>query len=226
VTVQNGTQCSQIVLNSAGTALMSAAGTCPAPAPAVGLSPQSAPFGAALISLPATPAVVRLTNLGSANLTFSANPSISGVNAVDFSIGSSTCSTATVLTGGQSCTVTVNFTPSLAIPETATLKFSDNAAPGVQVVPLTTAAGIHWVALQGTNSTTAGVNLYNVYRGTSSGGEGNTVAFTCSTLQAMPTTCMDTNVVAGTTYFYQVTAVLNSLESTRSNEASATIPTP
>jgi len=62
--------------------------------------------------------------------------------------------------------------------------------------------------------------------GTVPGAERTTAAFICRTLQAVPTTCMDTDVVAGTTYLFQVTPVLWGVEGARSNEAPAKIPTP
>jgi hypothetical protein len=78
-----------------------------------------------------------------------------------------------------------------------------------------------------TNATYPGV-AYNVYRGTSTGGESGTpinaspVAAGCTS----PTSCSyaDWNVTAGTTYFYTLKAILNGLSSVPSNEVSATVP--
>lgn len=93
---------------------------------------------------------------------------------------------------------------------------------------LTAKATAHSVTLTCTPSTTPGVN-YNLYRGTASAGP--------FTVIGSPTTCAftDTAVVAGTTYFYQMTAFCPasggcpagvSGESTPSNQVSATIPNP
>jgi hypothetical protein len=59
---------------------------------------------------------------------------------------------------------------------------------------------------------------YNLYRGTSPGGESSTPYMTGLTT----TTTTDRNVVAGTTYYYKVTAVGPGGESAPSNEANAT----
>jgi fibronectin type 3 domain-containing protein len=81
----------------------------------------------------------------------------------------------------------------------------------------------HQVVLNWTASATPGA-LYGVYRGTTSGGESGTAINTPSTA----TTFTDTNVVAGSTYFYEVAAIDPSNGnnvSAPSNEVSVTIPT-
>jgi titin len=77
------------------------------------------------------------------------------------------------------------------------------------------------VTLSWTGSATSGVTGYNVYRGTTSGGESTTP------LNSSPvtgTTFRDTNVQAGQTYYYVVTAVDGSTQSSDSNQASAVVP--
>ena len=189
----------------------------------------SLPASLAFSSVPLNPGnasmAVTLTNSGGAPLTFTSNPSINGTNAADFAITVATCSTAASVAAGASCTVTVVFTPATsAIAETASLNFADNATPGTQTVPLS-GTGIHWIGLQGTNSTTSGVTSYNVYRGTKSGTYGGSPVASCSTLTTS-TSCMDVDpsLVPGTTYFYVVTAVRQGLESVHSNETSAVFP--
>ena len=61
----------------------------------------------------------------------------------------------------------------------------------------------------------------NVYRGTTSGGEA-----LLTSLSTPATSYVDTAVTAGTTYYYEVTAVNSSGESGKSNEAVATVPNP
>jgi fibronectin type 3 domain-containing protein len=79
----------------------------------------------------------------------------------------------------------------------------------------------HLVTLAWTESST--VIGYNVYRGPVSGGPYTKIN---SSLDAS-TTFTDTTVQAGQTYYWVVTAVNSSnVESTYSNEAAATIPTP
>lgn len=61
---------------------------------------------------------------------------------------------------------------------------------------------------------------YDVYRGTASGKESSTPVATGITAL----TWTDTAVNAGQTYFYTITAVSGSNQSSPSNEASATVP--
>lgn len=73
----------------------------------------------------------------------------------------------------------------------------------------------------------ANAATYNVYRGTTAGGEGSTpltsgVAPSCLAATSIVTcSYVDTSVVGGTTYYYTVTAVEDGVESPSSNEASA-----
>jgi len=78
---------------------------------------------------------VTLSNSGNASLSFTSNPTVTGTNAADFAITSASCSTASPVAAGASCTVTLTFTPSIAGAESASLVFADNA--GMQSVPLT-----------------------------------------------------------------------------------------
>jgi len=189
----------------------------------------SLPGALTFSSVPVSPGsatmTATLTNSGGGPLTFASNPNISGANAADFAISVSTCSTASSVAAGSSCTVTVVFTPSAtAIAEAASLNFADNATPSAQSVPLS-GTGIHWIGLQGTNSSTPGVTSYNVYRGTASGTYGSLPVASCPTLTT-PTSCMDVDpsLLPGTKYFYVVTAVLQGVESAKSNESSAVFP--
>jgi len=90
--------------------------------------------------------------------------------------------------------------------------------------------GIHDVILSWTASTTPRVVGYYVYRGTALGGE-STKALNSSPAAAgctSTTTCTytDATVVAGTTYYYTVTAVASNdvTQSADSNQVSATVP--
>jgi hypothetical protein len=81
---------------------------------------------------------------------------------------------------------------------------------------LTATASVGQVALSW--SGVAGATSYNVYRGTSSGGEGATPYQAGLT----GTTFTDVNATPGTTYYYQVSAVNLGGEGARSGEQSAT----
>jgi len=73
------------------------------------------------------------------------------------------------------------------------------------------------------NASSGTIAGYNIYRGSQSGGPYGKLN---SQVQAA-SQFTDTNVQAGLTYYYVVTAVnTNSIESNYSNEAAATIPEP
>ncbi len=97
-----------------------------------------------------------------------------------------------------------------------------NAASGGACV--TGAVGIpHSVTLSWTASTSPNVTGNNVYRAATAGGPYTKV----NTYLAVGTSYTDIAVAAGQTYYYVVTAVDNTnAESTYSNEASATVPSP
>ncbi|MDR3570959.1 MAG: hypothetical protein P4L81_02030, partial [Candidatus Pacebacteria bacterium] len=81
---------------------------------------------------------------------------------------------------------------------------------------LSATAGNNQVALTWTGI--SGATSYNIYRGTSLGGEGST-PFATGITSANYT---DSAVTSGTTYYYEVTAITSSGESLPSNEAYAT----
>jgi titin len=78
------------------------------------------------------------------------------------------------------------------------------------------------VILSWAASTSSGVVGYNVFRGTTSGGESTTP------LNSTPingTSYVDVNVTAGTAYYYVVTSVgSDGMQSAPSNETEATVP--
>ena len=82
-------------------------------------------------------------------------------------------------------------------------------------------AASHWTTLSWNASSSTGVVGYNLYRATQSGGP-------YTRLGSAPltgTSYQDTDVTAGTTYYYVVTAVDGrGAESMYSNQASGTVP--
>ena len=95
------------------------------------------------------------------------------------------------------------FTPSAAGARTAALSISDSATGSPQSVSLS-GTGSHDVVLSWTASPTSGVIGYDIYRGTTSGGESSTP------LNSTPingTNFTDENVTAGVEYYYLVTSV-------------------
>jgi fibronectin type 3 domain-containing protein len=172
-----------------------------------------------------TAQTVTLSNTGNAALSIT-SLALTGTNASDFA-QSNTCGSS--LAPGANCTIAVMFTASVTGTEAASLSIADNSSGSPQAVSLS-GAGTHDVILSWTASTTSGVVGYNVYRGTTSGGESTTplnsspVAAGCTST----TTCTytDATVVTGTTYYYTVTAVASNdvTQSANSNQVSAPVP--
>ncbi len=181
--------------------------------PVVSLSPASLNFANQAIDTTSAAQSVTLTNTGSAALSL-ASIAVTGANAGDF-VETDTC--GSVLAAGATCTIAVLFVPSAFGARTATLGITDSASGSTPTVSLA-GTGTHDIVLSWCACMTD-VEGYYVYRGTVSGGESSTP------LNSMPInggTYVDTNVVAGTTYYYVVRAVTSSGLSASSNEASAT----
>jgi hypothetical protein len=187
-------------------------------ASAVSLSASSLTFGSQSVGTTSTAQTVTLSNTGSAALSIS-SVAIAGTNAGDFA-QTNTCGSS--LAAGANCTIEVMFTPSVAGAEAATLSITDNASGSPQTVPLS-GTGIHDIILTWTASSSSGVVGYNVYRGTTSGGESSTPLNGSTPING--TTYTDVNVTAGATYYYYVTAVgPDGVQSAASGEAEATVP--
>jgi fibronectin type 3 domain-containing protein len=146
---------------------------------------------------------------------------VTGTNSSDF-VQNNNCGTS--VASGANCTIVVMFTPSIAGAETAALNISDNATGSPQSVNFS-GTGSHDVILSWTASTTTGVTGYNVYRGTTSGGESSTPL---NSTPISATTFTDEGVTAGTEYYYQVTSVTSngSTQSAASPETTAVVPSP
>jgi PKD repeat protein len=125
-------------------------------------------------------------------------------------------------------TATLTVTDSASPANTASSTVTITADPIAATTPgaptgLTGTAGTGQVALSWTPpSNTGGENVtsYKVYRGTASGGETLLTSGGCSGLGAV-TSCTDTGLTAGQTYYYTVTAVNGVGEGPASNETSA-----
>ncbi|OIJ95754.1 hypothetical protein BIV25_20130 [Streptomyces sp. MUSC 14] len=157
-----------------------------------------------------TPAYSYSWNFGDGSTSTSQNPS-------------HTYSTAGTYTA--TLTVTDSASPANTASSTVTVTADPIAAtpPGAPT-GLTGTAGTGQVSLSWTPpASTGGENItsYKVYRGTSSGTESLLTSGGCSGLGAV-TSCTDTGLTAGQTYYYRVTAVNGVGEGAQSNEASAT----
>ncbi len=130
------------------------------------------------------------------------------------------------ITGGNSSVGTISSTglytaPSSAPTNTVTVTAqSAFASASSASATVTITAAVHSVVLSWTASTSA-VSGYNIYRGTTSGSPYTRLDSSVDST----TTYTDSSVQAGLTYYYVATAVdSNGVESTNSNEVSATIP--
>jgi len=122
--------------------------------------------------------------------------------------------TGTVTAGLAVCSHTGN-SLATATFDNVTVSGTTPAAPAAPTgLGATGSAG--QVALSWTAST--GATSYNVYRGTTSGGESGTAL----AIGVGATTYADTSVIGGVTYYYKVTATNSGGSSGYSNEASAT----
>ena len=184
------------------------------------LSATSMAFGSEPVDMTSSSQVVTLNNTGSAALTIT-SIAFTGANASNFS-EANTCGSS--VAAGGNCTIAILFTPSAAGASVASLTIADNASGSPQSVSLS-GTGTHDVILAWTPSTTSGIAGYNVFRGTTSGGESATPVNSSPLTGAAYT---DTNVEAGQTYYYMVTAIgsNDTSQSSDSNEASATVPSP
>ena len=101
----------------------------------VGFSPVPVNFDDAATGATVTQ-TAQIDNLGTAPVTVS-GLKIAGANAADFSVQSSTCTgDGAEIQPGQSCSVTLAFTPSATGQRRAALKVLDNAAGSPQGLPL------------------------------------------------------------------------------------------
>ncbi|HKQ85759.1 MAG TPA: choice-of-anchor D domain-containing protein [Candidatus Acidoferrales bacterium] len=181
----------------------------------LGTSPTTLAFGNVL-NQSSSQKTVSVTNGGNANVT------ISGVTVTGAGFTASGVVNGTVLTPGQSVTLTVTFAPtSGGAVGGANVSIASNATNSPAVVSLS-GTGMHSVVLTWNASPTGGVT-YNVFRGASPGSEGTTPI---NTSPVNLLTFTDTNVTPGGNYYYTVEAVNSAGSSAPSNEAPAAIPNP
>jgi hypothetical protein len=218
-TSDNGAQFTVTVTNSAGNVTSNAA-ILTVNAATILLNSSSTSLGFANVNIGSSNILgVTFTNAGNSNVTIS-NVSISGAG-----FSASGVSTGQILTPGQIATLNVTFTPATAASVTGSVTLTSNATnspatvslSGTGVQPVAHSVTLNWTA---STSTVAG---YNVYRSAVSGGPYTKVNSTLITT----TQYTDSTVQAGQTYFYVVTSLdSSSVESTFSNEVSATVPIP
>jgi hypothetical protein len=101
----------------------------------VQFTPPSLSFGNQTVGTKSAPQVVTLTNIGVSTLNLSM-VLITGANSKDFT-RTTTCSPSVPLTQGQTCTITVTFSPTAKGSRSANINVTDNGGGSPQLVPLT-----------------------------------------------------------------------------------------
>ncbi len=102
-------------------------------APTVGLTPSSLAFGSQLVGSTSASQAVKLTNSGTAPLSFS-NVAVTGSNAGDFAQSNNCPVIPATLAVGSSCTVSVTFTPGAQGSRSANIQLTDNAPNSPQSI--------------------------------------------------------------------------------------------
>jgi hypothetical protein len=100
----------------------------------IAVSPVSLDFGQQLLNQTSQSQLATITNNSSADLSFSAPPSLSGPTASEFTLVSACGATLAV---NMSCNVTLSFTPTVLGAGSATLSFFDGDPSSPQTVPIT-----------------------------------------------------------------------------------------
>ena len=195
---------------------VSLSGTGVAPVLTLSASPASLSFGNVTLGTSSAAQTVTLTNTGNANVSVSQT----NVSGAGFSVTGFT--PPLTLAAGQSTTFGVIFDPTTSGSLSGSVAVVSNASnsPAISLSGTGVQTVSHSATLSWTGSTSSVMGYY-IYRGTQTGGP-------YAKLNATPvplTTYTDSSVQAGQTYFYVATAVdSNNVESSYSNETSATIP--
>jgi Abnormal spindle-like microcephaly-assoc'd, ASPM-SPD-2-Hydin/Protein of unknown function (DUF1573) len=182
------------------------------------VNPTSIAFGDVDLNASVTQEVT-LTNTGNSSLT------ISGATISGTGLTATGVSNNTTLGAGQTAVLVADFTPKAAGSVTGSIKITSSASNSASItVPVTgtgVSAAAHVVTLNWQASTTSGVIGYYVFRSTVSGGPYTQLAGSVIS----GTSYSDSNVTAGTEYYYVVTAVnSNGSQSSYSNQVTATVP--
>lgn len=181
-------------------------------------SPTSVSFGTVMVGQASSQALT-ITNTGGENVI------VTAVSTNGAGVGLSGISTPLTLAPNQSSTFNVTFNPTSSGSVSGAVYLTNNGSTASVTIPVTgtgATAPTHQVVL-GWSASSSQVIGYYPYRGTVTGGP-YTKLLSSPTSQ---TSYIDLNVQAGDTYFYVVTSVgADMVESTFSNEAKASVPTP
>lgn len=182
------------------------------------VSPTAVNFGSAEVGTTVTQ--TGTLSAGNAAITVSS----AGVSGSQFSL--SGISLPVTIAAGTSKSFQLAYAPTTTGTASANVTFLSNASNSSATLPLTgtaTAAPPPSVTLSWNASTSSGVDGYNLYRGTVSGGPYTRLNSTLNTTMS----ATDNTVAAGQTYYYVTTAVNSAgTESAYSNQVQAIVPSP
>jgi hypothetical protein len=189
ITTSSGVVLAQSVpLSGAGVTLM------------LGLDASLLAYGGVPIGTSAPPIrTATLTNTGTGDLTVSGITVSGGGGAY---LAASNPAAPFRLTPNQTAVVTVMFDPVAAGTATGQVSIVSNASNSPSVLSLS-GAGLHWVSLTWTASSSPGVIWYNVYWGAAPGGPFTRIGTSAGTSYED----FNSSLISGTTHCYVVTAV-------------------
>ncbi|MGH9524538.1 MAG: choice-of-anchor D domain-containing protein [Terriglobales bacterium] len=183
------------------------------------VSPSSIAFGQVTVGASSTQSVT-ITNTSATTASIDS----ASLNGAGFQLAVTTFPIS--VKAGASTMLQVIFAPSSTGSSSGNLSLTTSNSSAVSValsgsgaaavVPVQHSVTLNWMASPSV------VDGYYIYRGTQSGGP-------YTRLNASPTpatTFQDATVSSGTTYYYAVTAVAGSLESTQTAQIAAAVPSP
>jgi hypothetical protein len=152
---------------------------------------------------------------------------IAGVSISGAGINANGISSGLILNPGQTANLNVTFAPAATGGVTGAVNVTTDV-PGASTSITLSGTGVravsHSATLAWAPSTASTITGYNLYRATVSGGY--TAPLNSSPISLSTAQFTDSTVQAGQTYYYVFTFVdSNNVQSTYSNEVSATIPT-
>jgi hypothetical protein len=206
-----------LVSNASNTLAITVSGTGASVAGTLSASPGSLSFGTVTVGNSSSQTVTVTAATASVTIT-QAN-----VTGAGFSVSGLTLP-ATVA-AGQSLSFAVKFAPTVVGTVTGSVALVSNASNTLAITVSGTGAAAsvaHSATVSWTASTSANVIGYNVYRGDQSGGPYAKL----NSASIMGTTYTDATVVAGGSYYYVVTSLDGTSESSYSAQVSAVIPAP
>jgi hypothetical protein len=157
--------------NSPQTVALSGTGAAP-PIVSVSISPAGLTFPSTTVGASSAMQVVTFTNTGTASVTFTSSPTLTGTYASLFH-GATSCGGNATLAPGASCLIDFTFNPTAAGTFSATLSFNDTAPNTPQSITLSgTGVGVPAASLSpaslafastivGASSATQGITLKN-----------------------------------------------------------------